>query len=486
MNKLSGIFARARDGSIDDISALAREANGPSIEGFSDAGLRMGEENEALRNLLVDAEHKVAQLNDAMEAFGKIVAPVNRTIRLLEQEKSKTIGLATALDDSRAAYDTLRAEHYEVEKKLAAFERDNERLREELEQAQQTGRALETTRAELASELATYRAETATLQRELAQETAQRQALAGENQTFAEQADHTSKRIVQLESELASACEKLVLLEEENRSLQTSFEQAASEASRLSRQLSETETLLANARTRLAQAETTAAESNAERGKLANALAEAQERQRVESNTLNTRIAALQSRAGTAEKLLTDARQNLSALNEQVRSFDGKAVEATIARNAAEKKLAQLEAAFEGRDRQMKDLEQSRAALVERSNALAKTLRTREAALTRAEEKIQLLSDRVGQLEGDLVVGRASVEKRVEELNTTLQRERIERAVVEGALEGARKEHARLQREMALLHARRRSPLGEDSSELPPDRHGPGESKGAVKSIMPA
>ena len=84
--------------------------------------------------------------------------------------------------------------------------------------------------------------------------------------------------------------------------------------------------------------------------------------------------------------------------------------------------------------------------------------------------KIQLLSDRISQLEGDLMVSRTTVEKRVEDLNTTLQRERIERAVVEGALEGARKEHARLQREMASLSARRRGPLLEEAPELAPGR----------------
>jgi crescentin len=362
-----------------------------------------------------------------------------------------------------------------------------ERLREELEAAQQTGRSLEATRTELASELAAYRAETATLQRELAQETSHRQKLIEENQAFVEQADHAKKRILELEGEFAAAREKLILLEDENRSLQGSFEQAANETSRLSRQLSETETLLATTQARLAQAETTAVEINTERSKLATALEEANERHRVENNTLNTRVAALQSRAATAEKLLGEARQNLSSLTEEVRSFDTRAVEATIARNAAEKKLAQLEAAFEGHARQMKDLEQSRATLVERSNGLAKTLRTREAALARADEKIQLLSDRIGQLEADLVLSRTTVEKRVEELNTTLQRERIERAVVEGALEGARKEHARLQREMASLHARRRV-AGEDTFEPAPQQTTMPETKGptTIKSIISA
>jgi crescentin len=491
MNKLSHLFGRARDAADPEDMGLegqARDGSGHFVESFADVGVRMGEENEALRNLLVDAEHKMLQINEAMEAFSKIVTPINRTIRALEQEKSKTIGLSSALDEGRAAYDTLRAEYYEVEKKAAGYERDNERLRDELEVAQQIGRSLEATRAELASELATFRAECANLQRELAQETAHRQTLAEENQTLTAQGTAAGKQILHLESELASAREKLVLLEDEGRSLQNSFDQALSEGSRLSRALAESETLVSATQTRLVHAEAAGAELNAERNKLQAVLAEINERHRVENHALSTRVAALQSRAATAEKLLAEARQNLSTLTEEVRSFDAKAVEATIARNAAEKKLAQIEAAFEARDRQMKDLEQSRTNLVERSNALAKTLRTREAALVRAEEKNQLLSDRIGQLEADLVLGRTSVEKRVEDLNTTLQRERIERAVVEGALEGARKEHARLQREMALMHARRRAPIVENPPEVPQERIASPDTRSAptVKSIIQA
>ena len=60
------------------------------------------------------------------------------------------------------------------------------------------------------------------------------------------------------------------------------------------------------------------------------------------------RLDALQSRAGTAERLLAEARQNLIARTEEVRAFDRKSVEATIARNNAEKRLSA------DRDRRMK------------------------------------------------------------------------------------------------------------------------------------
>jgi crescentin len=146
-----------------------------------------------------------------------------------------------------------------------------------------------------------------------------------------------------------------------------------------------------------------------------------------------------------------------------VRAFDRKSVEATIARNNSEKRLAQIEASHEARDRQVKDLETARAALSERNTALTKTLKTRETALTRAEEKIASLSERNAHLEADVQVSRTNIEKRVEELHAALQRERMERAVVEGALEAARKDNSRLQHEVAGLRStlRRGTPLEE-------------------------
>ena len=111
---------------------------------------------------------------------------------------------------------------------------------------------------------------------------------------------------------------------------------------------------------------------------------------------------------------------------------------------------------------------------------MTKTLKVRETALARAEEKIAALMERNGHREADIQVSRSNIEKRVEDLNSALQRERMERAVVEGALEAARKDNSRLQGEVAALRStlRRGAPLDElpDSpveaanDETPPKR----------------
>jgi crescentin len=348
------------------------------------------------------------------------------------------------LEEARASYETLREDFYEVEKRATALEAEAGRVREDLEISREQGRALESNRAQLYDEISARAAHIADLERQLAQETGQRRSLSESRRALQEQFDGAEERSVELEGELAAAREKLALLEDEKSSLQAAIEQALNETTRLSRRLTESENTLTATRAQLGKVEASFAEAYGVRGRLASALDEAKELHQSERNSLNMRLDALQSRADTAERMLAEARQNLIAHTEDVRAFDRKAVEATIARNNSEKRLTQIEASHEQRERQIKDLEAARAALTERNSALTKTLKTLETALARAEEKIASLSERNAHLEAGVQISRTNIAKRVEELNAALQPERMERAVVEGALEAARKDNSRL------------------------------------------
>jgi crescentin len=478
MAKLSDLFGRKGDEpGADKFAPLgAKPGNGNghgepiNVENFSDIGSRMGEENEALRNLLTDTGRKIGELDELKQAFDKLVQPFNSTLRALEQEKSQTLSLTGRLDEARAAYETLRTEYYQIEKKATALEGEAERLRDDLELAREANRGLESTRLELVDEINARHAQIAELERQLAQETSQRRTLSEGRRTLQDQLDTAEKRIVELEGELAAAREKLALLDDEKRSLQSAVDQALNETARLTRRLTESENTLTATRAQLGKVEASFAEVHSERGRLAAALDESREQHQTEHNSLNMRLDALQSRTATAERLLSETRQNLIARTEEVRAFDRKSVEATIARNNAEKRLAQIEASHEARERQIHDLEQMRTALTERNNAMTKTLKVRETALARAEEKIAALTERNGHLEADIQVSRTNIEKRVEDLNSALQRERMGRAVVEGALEAARKDNSRLQSEVAGLRSTLRRGVPLDDAPA-----GPGE-----------
>ena len=79
------------------------------------------------------------------------------------------------------------------------------------------------------------------------------------------------------------------------------------------------------------------------------------------------------------------------------------------------------------------------------------------------------LTERNGHLEADVQVSRTKIEKRVEELSSALQRERMERAVAEGALEAARKDNSRLQSEVAALRSTLRRGLPLDETPVAPN-----------------
>lgn len=474
MAKLSELFGR-RSGEAggDGLGgrADATQSNGPvPAETFSDIGSRMGEENEALRGLLSDAGRKIGELDELKQAFDRLVTPFNSTLRALEQERTHSLGLSGMLAESRGAYETLRAEFYQIEKKATAAEAEADRLREELELTRESNRGLESSQIELTNDISARHAQIAELERQLSQESTQRRALSENRRTLQDQLDGAEKHIVELEGELAAARERLVLLEDEKNTLQAAVDHALNEIARLTRRLTESENALTATRAQLGKVEASFAETYAERGRLSAALDEAKEQHQSERNTMNMRLDALQSRAATAERMLSEARQNLIARTEEVRAFDRKAVEATIARNNAEKRLAQIEAAHETRERQLKELEQTRTALSERSGVLTKTLKTRETSLARAEERITSLTERNAHLEADVQVSRTQIEKRVEDLNASLQRERMERAVVEGALEAARKDNARLQSEVAALRSalRRGVPIDEPLTPAEP------------------
>jgi chromosome segregation ATPase len=146
--------------------------------------------------------------------------------------------------------------------------------------------------------------------------------------------------------------------------------------------------------------------------------------------------------------LLAEVRQTLAARTEDIRVLERKALEATIARNATEKVVERLTVARDGLDAKTRELEQARASLTERSNSLAETLKARETVLAHSEQKIKSLTDRIAEIEVDAGAYRATTERRIDELNASLQRERVELAVAQGALETTRRDYARLQRDM--------------------------------------
>ncbi len=426
----------------------ARDVEEASETTFADIGARVGENNETLRNLLIDTDRRIGALDDLKAAFRGLVEPIGSALHALEQEKTENVGLRNTLAELRTTHDGLRGDYGVLEKRAAELENAGEELRRELTLVQQTARALEADKAELSSEIVAARSEIANLESQLAQEAANGRALSEANQILVDHANSADKRIVELQSDSAQAREKLLLLENDKRSLQTALDQTLAENSRLSRRLTESENALTAARARLEQLDISLAAAENERATLATARDEANERHQSEAYALNLRLEALRSRAATAEQLLAEVRQTLVARTEDIRVLERKVVEATIVRTNTEKIVERLTAARDTLDGKTRELEQGRASLMDRSSNLAETLKARETSLAHAEQKIKALTDRIAEMEADASAYRGKAERRIDELSASLQRERVELAVAQGALETTRRDYTRLQRDI--------------------------------------
>ena len=97
MNKFGGFFARKAglyDKPAEPTPSNTTPRDNPlelDEELFSALGAQLGGENESLRNLLLDANAKIGELDTIKNAVGKLVDPVSKALRAFEAEKSEKI-----------------------------------------------------------------------------------------------------------------------------------------------------------------------------------------------------------------------------------------------------------------------------------------------------------------------------------------------------------------------------------------------------------
>jgi crescentin len=427
---------------------------------FSAIGAQLGNSNESLRNLLLNANHKIAELDAIKEAVAKLVSPVSKALREFETEKADKINLQAALANTRTAYGKLRNEVSDLEKKNASLEREVDQLRKDLTFADNAAKALETIRGELAIDIAQRRAQIADLEGRLSQEAVETKALRDENDRLKTRQATIDKHIVQVEAEVNNLRQKLVLAEDEKRALQTAFEKSAADVQRLARKLAETESTLTATHSRLRNTENSLAEVTSERGRLSAALEEATERHAGELTKQQMRFDALQARSNAADRLLTEARDHLAARSEDARVLERRLSETTLERDTLATRVSKLEGDLFQRESAVRESEEGRNTLLERASALAKAYNSKEAELSQAQETIKTLTDKLAFIDEQVRTSAQDVEKQIEELHEALRREKVERAVVEGALEAARKDFSRLMREVMALEQQKNAREG--------------------------
>jgi crescentin len=212
----------------------------------------------------------------------------------------------------------------------------------------------------------------------------------------------------------------------------------ASEKARLSGKLAETAIAFDKAQSQIELMKKMLSAGEAERSKLAAAVKDSNKQHQTETDALNARLEAMTERAINAEKLLAAARQRLLGRIADNFNAERKLADTVVAREAVEEELARLQTSLEMKDRQVQELEQMRAQLIEGAKTLLESLKARDAALAQAEERNKFLVE----------AARTTTQIKLEECNSQPQAERVERTPSEGGRKKARADRTVLKREL--------------------------------------
>lgn len=223
MSKLRNFFGSKTSGQAVDNKRDVELDN----ELYLTIARQLGKENESIRDLLIDAEHKIKELDAIKRSIAEQVDPVSKTLRALEETKSR---LSTA------------------ENKVATLESECARLREILTTTQQKLTALESTNAGQTKELTTCRAQIADLKARVQKQSGEIQAAQDENRRLSERVALADKQKVELESDteatrrkFEATQQKLTASEDERISVQKSLDKAVAELSQVSQRLRESD-----------------------------------------------------------------------------------------------------------------------------------------------------------------------------------------------------------------------------------------------------
>jgi crescentin len=421
---------------------------------FFPAATQVGQENEALRNLLIDAGYKIDELESIKTLIAKLIDPVAKTLRAYEETKHENLNLQKVLNSTRVAHNKLREDLTTTDAKARTLEAECQRLREVVAIAQQTAAAHEKARAEHLAELTARRSHVAELQRHLQAQGVEMQQTREENRQLIERVTASDRRSVQIEAQAQAATQTAMQSAQECAVMQAALDKAHADMALTQRRLTETEKALGTVHARLKTLEPALAEAQTERARLSEALDEATQRHAEEIGSQNSRFETLQARAASTETILDEARQNLMARAEEIRAFERRIIENTTAHDTSGERIAQLTATLAERDAQIRELEQAYDSIYEHSETLTNSASAHDSAYSNAMEKIKDQSNQIQLLEAQISTIKVANETQLEQVNAQLQREQLERAMAEGALESGRKDVARLLGEIAAMQHR--------------------------------
>ena len=400
----------------------------------------IGRRNEALRTHLDAIEFSFRNIETIRSQFYDALGPIDQTLAEIEHTKIAHLEAERKFEGLSEAHERLRRDHGALALEHNALCGRHEDVAGRVKDLEKAVTAAEAAASEARAALADRTAKLERTERELEDNKRRLHTVSEQLPSLRAEFSAKEKRLQEVEQQRAALQDQNVLMTQESRSMRTRIEEFVANGSKLNRQLSDLEARRADLTRRVEELEATLAQETAAHAKLKGAHLDAAKSHRLISSNLLEELGAMTSRSEAAERLLAEARATLRERDAEIRGFEQRALESSLALKSKDAALADLEKDLAAARALHAEVDTVRAALDQRSAGLAKALEAREAALLRAEQKIVMIEARILEQGKAMDAEREEFEQRLAKLKEQLDAEQSARAFAEGALHAARQE----------------------------------------------
>jgi len=400
----------------------------------------IGRRNETLRAQLDSIECSFQNIEGIRAQFHHAVTSIAPILGEIERTKIAQLEAERKLESLSAAHERLKGDRAELSVERDALASEQDKLLARVADLERIVAAAEATSLEARSALAEENAKLEQMERELEDNRSGRHAASEQLSAIRGEFVTKESRLQEVERQRAALNDHCDLLTQEKATLRTRVEEFVANTSKLGRQFIDLKDQRDELKRRLKEAEISFGQERAAHATLKATHLDALEAQRLSEANLQEKYVATTARLEAAERLLAEARVGLHEQDAALREFEQQALEKSLAVKSLEGQIADLEKDLASAQAIHVEVEGARAAAVEQSATLAKSLGDKEAALQRAEQKIAMLEASVGEHKRATLGERALFEEKIASLTEQLEAESAARLLAEGALQTARRE----------------------------------------------
>ena len=382
-------------------------------------------EFDALREDFVGVTRRFVDVVDELEQLKKDKAELQSQVELAEAFAAE---LRQELSTLEPKYDALVSE-------AAALQAAGDRGRETIAK-------LEAAKQKEHEEHQATRDIVKLREADLADARAQIGALHDEISAGRRELDRLSSALAEREVAFEQTASALRSSEEQGRILKTLLDESTFQTARLSRTVSELEPMADRLKSQIVTLQAAVEAEREAKEKAAIERIEGLELLRAELRATTAKLEAAMQRAETQEKMLLSARHNYREKLEELRAVERSVIDLTMQLANMTRRAETAEADKTNLHARVADLELVERGFDERLAELNKALAEKETALILAQGQIVFETSRLEEAQSMARTERARFESEMAEIMKLLDKERVDRTVLEGALLSNRRRQA--------------------------------------------